>query len=147
MTTEMVVIVFFEETLMKFKKQPFIILLIIVILSWIATSSFASIMTNSCCKQSDGASNCPCKSNAKIKPVPCENLIEYLGTLSEPPAVCQTAYKQLIKHNSERSGIISVNLVTLTPDHFNYLEYTSSLPCDLIYYGWSQDRSPPSTCA
>lgn len=133
---------------MKFKKQPFIILLIIVILSWIATSSFASSMTNSCCKQSDGASNCPCKSGTKMTQSPCENLIEYLEcSVSEPPAVYQTVYKQLIKDNSERSGIISVNVITLTPDHFNYLEYTSSLPCDLIHYGWSQDRSPPFTCA
>jgi hypothetical protein len=133
---------------MKFKKQPFIILLIIVILSWIATSGFASIMTNSCCKQSDGTSSCPCKSNTKVKQIPCDNLIEHIEcSLSEPPAAYQTVYKQPIKNNSERSGIISVNVITLTPDHFNYLEHTSSLPCDLTYYGWSQDRSPPFICA
>ena len=144
----MVVIVFFEEILMKFKKHPFIVLFVIVIFSWIATSSFASIMPNSCCKQANGTSDCPCKSNTKINQLSCENLIEYLGcSLSEPSAVYQTVFKQPIKNNSERSGIISVNVITLTPDRFNYLEYTSSLPSDLTYYGWSQDRSPPFTCA
>ena len=130
---------------MKIRKHS-LILLLLIIYSWVSVYSFASFMTNDCCKQSDNTSHCSCKTKTHVDQSPCENVFSECST-SETFVIYDTTYKHLNKSNTERSGINSVNVVTLKPDPSDYVEYTSILIADCLYCGWFQYRSPPSVCA
>jgi len=126
------------------KKANFIFTLAIIVSSWIVqytSTAFPADEHCGCCQQSDNV--CWCFETSNDLGLYCDNSLICSGESQSYPYNLEVKYSYFRGSQTEKTGIISANIIISSPASQHYPEHTPDLQKPLLYTRYSQYRAPP----